>query len=375
MYFTDSSGFGGAEQVLLTLMAGLDPLQWRLVLVHHLEPGVAELSERAAGLGLEVHALPSRVRGGLIERASEARALLRLIRMERPDIFHANLAWPLAGRYALLTAAAASVPAVVATVHSFGVTIPPRKALVQRVVNLAVSRYIAISRFVSNRLASSFSVPTQKLSIVPNGIRFDSFAPRPDRPAMRAWLGRGFDRPIVLTPARLDPVKGHAFLLEAAAELPDVAFVLAGDGPERKALGDQADRLGIGDRVLFLGQRADIGDLLANCDLVVLPSLSEGFGLAAIEAMIAGAPVLATTAGALPEIIRDGVTGMMVPPANPSALASSIRTLLGDRMLARRLAEAGRDQAQREFGAERMVERVTAVYLDVLRQRGHRMAG
>jgi glycosyltransferase involved in cell wall biosynthesis len=114
---------------------------------------------------------------------------------------------------------------------------------------------------------------------------------------------------------------------------------------------------------------------LANCDLVVLPSLSEGFGLAAIEAMIAGAPVLATTAGALPEIIRDGVTGMMVPPANPSALASSIRTLLDDRILARRLAEAGRDQAQREFGAERMVERVTAVYLDVLGQREHRLAG
>jgi glycosyltransferase involved in cell wall biosynthesis len=192
---------------------------------------------------------------------------------------------------------------------------------------------------------------------------------------MRAWLGKGFDRPIVLTPARLDPVKGHAFLLEAAAQLPDVAFVLAGDGPERTALEDQADRLGIGDRVHFLGQRADIGDLLANCDLVVLPSLSEGFGLAAIEAMIAGAPVLATTAGALPEIIRDGVTGMMVPPANPSALASSIRTLLDDRILARRLAEAGRDQAQREFGAERMVERVTAVYLDVLGQRGHRLAG
>ncbi|MCA1648476.1 MAG: glycosyltransferase family 4 protein [Chloroflexi bacterium] len=113
--------------------------------------------EQAARLGLQVYGLPTRAGGGPSGRLAEARALLRLIQTERPAVFHANLAWPLAGRYALLVAAAA-VPAVVATVHSFGVAIAPRNALLHRLVNIAVSRYIAISKFMANRLATSLHV-------------------------------------------------------------------------------------------------------------------------------------------------------------------------------------------------------------------------
>jgi glycosyltransferase involved in cell wall biosynthesis len=371
MYFTDSPEFGGAEQVLLTLMSGLDRQNWRTTLVHHPEVGMAPLVDRATRYGVKIRVLPRRT-GRRFGRARQAAALAGLIRAERPDVFHANLAWPLAGKYALLTAAASSVPAVVATVHSFDVPITRRAALVQHAVGFGVDRYVAVCEFIAQHLRSRLNVPSSKLCTVPNGIPTAMFASGVCRPDLRAELVGSSNRAIVLTPARLDPHKGHAVLLSAAAELPDATFAFAGDGPSRASLQDQAVRLGVADRVRFLGYRDDVQDLLATCDLVVLPSLCEGFSLAIVEAMAAGKPIIATNSGGTPEIVRHGDNGLLVPAGEPSNLAAAIRALLADPARARELAEAARVQARREFSAGRMVERVEAVYTDALARSPHR---
>jgi glycosyltransferase involved in cell wall biosynthesis len=173
-------------------------------------------------------------------------------------------------------------------------------------------------------------------------------------------------RPIVLTVARLDQQKGHTVLFEAIRELPDVLFVLAGDGPERAVLEAKARELGIDDRVVLLGHRSDIRDLLAACDLFVLPSNYEALGLAVLEAMAAGRAVVATAVGGIPEAVLNGVTGVLVRPRDPSALASAIRTLLADPVLAHSMGAAGMSRVQQEFSSATMVQRVTRIYEEAL---------
>jgi glycosyltransferase involved in cell wall biosynthesis len=171
---------------------------------------------------------------------------------------------------------------------------------------------------------------------------------------------------VVLTVARLDEQKGHCYLLEAAAQVPEAQFVLAGDGPLRASLEAQARSLGVEDRVKFLGYRSDIADLLADCDVFVLPSLYEGLPLSILEAMSAGKPVIATHIGGTDEAVIAGETGLLVPPADSAALAAAIRSLLTDRPLAQRLATAGRARVAQEFSAAKMVQQVIAVYDELL---------
>jgi glycosyltransferase involved in cell wall biosynthesis len=166
----------------------------------------------------------------------------------------------------------------------------------------------------------------------------------------------------VLTPARLHQQKGHAYLLTAAALVPDATFVLAGDGPLRAELEQRARELGVAGRCLFLGERADVPDLLAAADLFLLPSLWEGLPLSVLEAMAAGRPVVATAIGGTDEAVTDGVTGLLVPPRDPAAIAAAIARLRDDPGLAERLAAAGRARVEREFSSRATAERVMRIY-------------
>jgi glycosyltransferase involved in cell wall biosynthesis len=179
-------------------------------------------------------------------------------------------------------------------------------------------------------------------------------------------LTGGSDCPIVFTPARLYSRKGHIHLLQAATLVPDALFVLAGDGPERARLEECARQLGVAARVRFLGQRQDIPQLLASCDLFVLPSLYEGLPLSVLEAMAAGKPVIATAIRGTDEAVIHGKTGLLVAPGNPVDLAAAIRKLLSDRALAAQLAQAGKARVAQEFSAEAMVQGASRVYEEAL---------
>lgn len=361
-YFTDSAAFGGAEQVLLTTIATLDRRRWRPVLLHYPEPGLAPLLEAAQRLEVTLRVVP-RLEGK--QAAVRMMPFVRELRAECPAVFHAHLTWPLACRFALLGAALARVPAIVATEHLF-VEIPWRRSrFVQQLVCIGVDRYIAVSHAVARCLRRTLRFPAHKVQVIHNGILLDPFD-RPANAAIRDALIGVTDRPIVLTPARLHEQKGHRYLLEAAALVPEALFVIAGDGPQRAALEAQARHLGLGQRVSFLGHRSDVPDLLLACDVVVLPSLFEGLPLTVLEGMAGGKPVIATAVGGTDEAVVPGQTGLLVPPADPVALAVAIQSVLSDPDLAMRLAMAGKARVQREFAAETMVHRVTQLYDELL---------
>ena len=361
-YFTDSPAFGGSEQAILILLAGLDRERWNPILLHHAEAGLAPLVAGARQLGVRTWAVP-RMRGhqGLLYLPGFVRALHAL----RPAVFHAHLVQPLACTYPRLGAVLARIPAIVATEHLF-VGLPWRRSVrLEQLLARWMDRYIAVSHEVARQLQAALGFPSHKLQVVHNGIPLPPCPPPPD-PVLRVSLQGATERPLVLTVARLHPQKGLSYLLEAATQIPAARFVLAGDGPERAALEAQAVALGLSERVAFLGHRTDIRALLASCDLFVLPSLFEGLPLSVLEAMAAGKPVIATAVGGTAEAIVHGETGLLVPPADAAALTVAIQTVLSNQPLARRLGQAALASAYREFSAETMVQRVTAIYDDIL---------
>jgi glycosyltransferase involved in cell wall biosynthesis len=214
---------------------------------------------------------------------------------------------------------------------------------------------------VKIRYARELHVPERKLAVVHNGISLQPATPAAAA-ALRAELVRGRPDYLVLTPARLHEQKGHAYLLAAAAQVPDATFVLAGDGPLRSDLETRARELGVADRCIFLGHRSDVPALLAAADLFLLPSLFEGLPVSVVEAMVAGRPVIATAIGGTDEAIIHEVTGLLVPTRDPAALASAIGRLKGDPALASRLAAAGRERALREFSPGVAAGTVMGIY-------------
>ena len=357
VHYVDTREFGGAERALQHLVAGLDQERWRPVLFHPDEPGLAPLLQAVRSAGVATRVVPP-MRG--LRSALSIPRFRALVRAERPAVFHAHLNWPLACSAGLLAAASAGVPAIVATAQLVSALPPaPGMPLQRRGVTRVVHRYLAVSNDAARELAALLRLPAHRIRVVHNAVPLPSTA-SPRAPAAGARPSR------VLALTRLTPQKGLGHLLQATARLPDVQVVIAGEGPEREALEAQARALGIHDRVSFPGFRADTAALLAEADVVVLPSLKEGLPLAVLEAMAAGRPVVATAIGGTTEAVVHGETGLLVPPGDPPALAHALGTILADPALAARLGAGGRERVARSFSAERMVKAVVRVYDELL---------
>jgi glycosyltransferase involved in cell wall biosynthesis len=363
-FFSDTLAFGGAEQSMLNLAAGFSRQDWQLVLMYHAETGLEPLVAGARKAGMVLMPVP-RMPDGLVG-ARRVPAFVAKLRQLRPAVFHAHLIWPLACKFGLMGAILARVPAIVATEQVFvQFKLDPSIYLQQRLVAMGVGRYLPVSHDLARRLNQRLHIPIRKMQVIHNGISAEAFRPANASDLAAAPHTTG-GRPVVLTVARLDQQKGLNYLLEAAAQVPEAQFVLAGEGPERAALEAQAARLGLQDRVRFLGYRPDIPELLAGCDLFVLPSLYEGLPLSVLEAMAVGKPVIATAIGGTDEAVVPEQTGLLVPAADPAALARAIRQLLADPPLARRLALAGQARVAAQFSVDQMVQQVTQVYRELL---------
>lgn len=363
-FYTDSRVLGGAENAMFMLLGSLDRSEWRPTLLLDDVPGAELLAERAAALEVPVRLVGPLPLG--LGGARQVPALARLLRRERPDVFHAHMSSPVACKWGLAAAVAARVPAVLGTVQVGGYEPPNHSASWQlRALARGVDRYLAVSRDIARELVERLGWPEEKIEVVYNAVdvgRVEVAAP----PGLREQLGGSETRPLVLTPARLDAQKGHDVLFEAIARVPDAVFVLAGEGPERERLEALAARLGIAERVRFLGRREDVPQLLATCDVFALPSLYEGSSLAVLEAMAAGAPIVSSAIGGTDELIEDGRSGLLVPPGDAEALAAALRRVLGDPELRKGLAAKARERVEDGLTREQMAARVSGVYRELL---------
>lgn len=293
--------------------------------------------------------------------------LTRFIRSQRYDIVHtqehkSNFLGALVQRW---------VPVrVVATLHGYPQA--HRRMQLYRRIDRHVLRHfdhvVAVSEALRRELIAT-GIRPERLSTVYNGIDVDAFRAQAGD---RRTLSQPANGPVVTIVARLSAEKGVSYFLDGAAVLrarfPTATFVVVGDGPLRPDLEAQAARVRLADpaAVSFLGHRHDVARLMAQSDVVVLSSLREGCPMVLIEALALGKPVVATRVGGIPEIIEDGVTGLLVPPRDSRALAAAIERLLVDPALAAALAERGRRRVERTFDVTAMAEQTLAVYQTVL---------
>lgn len=361
-FYTDSRELGGAENAMLMLLGQLDRGRWAPALLLDAGGDAGPLEERAAAIGVPSRRVPAMPLG--LTGARNAAGLAHRLRRERPALFHAHLSWPLAAKWALAAAVAARVPSVATVQLIPAMELERSSALQLRLLARGVGRYIAVSEAIASELASRFGWPAAKIEVVYNAVDLDRFGGEAPNGLLEE-LGGGA-APLVLTAARLDEQKGHDVLLRAAAALPGAHFVLAGDGPLRGALEAEAARLGVAERVRFLGRREDVPQLLAACDVFALPSLYEGSSLAVLEAMAARRAVVSSAIGGTAELITDDEDGLLVPPNDAEALTAALRRLLDDAALRERLAARARQRAEGEFGSAAMGQRMEGIYAELL---------
>jgi glycosyltransferase involved in cell wall biosynthesis len=361
--YIDSRAYGGAERVLLDLVACLDRRSWEPVLLYQPGADTELLASSAVARGATLVAAPPLPEG--VEGVGRLRAWVRQLRRLDPAVFHAQLTWPMAGKFALLGALIARVPAISCSVCSFPVFSSTASARFQRrILVSAIGTSTTLSCYIARELTQVLGWPSSKIRVVYPGVDVREFECR-DQPQRTARSSNGSTK-TVLAVARLDPMKGLATLIDAAKDMPYAQIRIAGEGPDRPRLEDLARVLGVEARVTFLGHRSDVPQLLAAADVFALPSLNEGLGLAALEAMAASRPVVASSVGGIPEVVVQGETGILVPPNDPRALAQALNDVLADARLAERMGAAGRRRVQAEFSADRAAQETAALWSELL---------
>ncbi len=255
-------------------------------------------------------------------------------------------------------------PAVISTVHSSRVRCAEDRAKLRQLTPL-MDRLIVVSRAIERKIAEEGRTGAP-ISLIYNGVDLQRY--NHQQPCCTLHEDYRLDpaAPIVGVVARLEPEKGHRTLIDAwpdvLAAVPSAWLLIIGEGSERDLLEAQAQSLGIADRVVFTGRREDVPAVTAALDVAVLPSYREAQGLSVLEAMALSRPVVASAVGGIPEMIEDGVTGLLVPPHDCAALAAAIVRLLTDHPLADMIARAGHNLVHDRFCIELMIESISSLY-------------
>jgi glycosyltransferase involved in cell wall biosynthesis len=296
--------------------------------------------------------------------------LERIFRTDAPDIIHAQTR--VAQVLAHMIHKKLGIP-YVSTCHGFF-----RPHLARRMFGFWGARVIAISEAVREHLVNDLKVQKEKIVLIHNGIdikRFQAPVAEKQKSAYRSRLGIK-PGPLVGIIARLSEVKGHRFLLvamkEVVKQVPGAQLLIIGDGPEKKDLIELTMKLGLG-RCTFIEEATlDTRLSLSVMDVFVLPSVQEGLGLSAMEAMAAGVPVVGSNVGGVYSLIKDGQTGILVPPKDPLALAAAILRLLNDKALALKMADAAKELIKEKFSLEDMAKKMEVLYKEVIEKNKQR---
>ncbi len=353
-------GKGGAEIKLLELVRCMDKSRFRFIVA---SLGVTEEKDlaapfREAGADVLVFQKRRRIDPLLLWR------VVQLIRKNHVDIvmttlFYADVVGHLAGKIA-------GVKAIVSweTSSSPLFTIGRRRIPYMWTVRFC-DRVIAVSSAVARYLKEQRGVPAEKIEVIPYGVDLSRFTHRSPREVRESL---GFDRThfVVGMVARLDPDKGHETLIQSALTLvtryPRMRFALAGDGTLRKNLEAMVQEKGLSPFFSFLGYRPDIEKVLHAFDVVTLPSLHEGLPNVLLEAMAAGVAVVATAVGGIVDLVVDGETGLLIPPAEPAALENALSCMASHPEKTRRMGAAGRQRVEEYFSLSRQVQAFEEVF-------------
>ncbi len=363
---------GGTENQFMTLGRSLDPGRFELEFACLRRWGAFadEIAARRIPL-LECNVTSFRSVSAIAQQARLARHLAK----RRIDIVHAYSFY--GNVFAVPPARLAGVPVVIASIRDRAPYLSPMQKRVQRWACQFADCILVNALAVKDWLIGE-GYDASKIVVIPNGVDLSRFEDAQMSASPFQAMGIGPGTPVVLVVSRLNPLKGLESFLEAAAlvapAFPSARFVIVGDAnPNERAywsvLTSLTEKLGMAERVTFAGLRQDVPQLLAAATVSVMPSLNEALSNVLLESMAAGAPLVATRVGGTPEAIEDGVSGLLVPPGDPRAMASAICRLLEDPVRAGKLGQAARRLINERYSMERMVTRTEQLYYALLDRR------
>lgn len=364
---TESTPFGGAQRNTLLTLDGLMRDGYRPELI--CGPG-GPLIDKAAACGVRVHVLESLIRAvDLVQDYRTLMALYKLFRARRYHIVHTHSTK--AGLLGRLAAWWAGVPIIIHTVHGYPFemdnTLRARAyTTVERWIGHITDALVCVGEAVRQEVAQWRWVPPEKLVTIYSGIDFSSYIPQYTAAETKRRLGLEGSWPIVGSIGHLVEAKAQHYLIEAIALLrkqyPRIRLLLVGGGRLCAALKEQVRCLQLQSHVVLLGERGDIADLLNVFDLYAMSSRYEGVGRALTEAMYWGLPVVATSVNGVKELVIHEETGLLVPPRDPSAIASAIDRLASNPALAQRLGANARLKASALMDSRQMVKALEQLY-------------
>jgi glycosyltransferase involved in cell wall biosynthesis len=374
--FTTLFAIGGTERHVMNFVSHLDTSRFELQLACLKRAGEFLQHIEAQRIPVAEYRI-DRLYGGhtLMQQARFARDL----RANRTQIVHTYGFYP--NLFGLAAARLARAPVIVASIRDTCTSLSPWQKRAQR-LSCGLADVILVNAEAIKRALVDDGYGPRRIRVIRNGVALSAFSPRPAGTRLRAELGIPSAAPIVAMLSRLNGLKGVGDFLHAAAivaaRVPDARFLLIGGGADVpdgasvktggycETLRESAAQLGLADRLVLTGFRLDVPELLAECAVSVLPSLSEGLSNTLLESMAAGVPVVATNVGGNPEVVQEGRTGFLVSVQNPEALADRICRVLEDRAMAARLGEAGRRRVAEHFSMERMLRDTEDLYQDLL---------
>ncbi len=349
---------GGTERQMIELQRRLNPERWQIhvACLHARGAWFHRMSESAASVTefpLKSFSRPDTMR--------QAWAFMRWCRDRGIVIVHTADLY--ANIFALPAAAFAHVPVRIANRREINPDKSLGQIVMQRGAYECAHKIVANSRAAADRLRRE-GVPARKVATISNGVDRQIFVPHSARPKLRR----------VVVVANLRPEKRHDVLIDAAPEVlrhfPDARFEIVGGGPELRSLQARTVDQGVAHAFAFVGHDEDVATRLRTADIFVLPSESEAFPNAVLEAMSAGLPIVASGVGGMLELIDDHRTGLLVPPGDPNALARGICRLMADQPLGTRLGEAASHEVRGRYSFDRMTAAFEALYLSELARRG-----
>lgn len=385
LQFLTDFRIGGTERQAVNLGKALahDRFNLHLACFRHSGQFLHEIEDKA--IPLTEYTINSLYNGRTIRKQLR---FARYLRQYQIQIVHAYGFYP--NIFAIPTARLAGVPAVVASIRDMGELWTPMQRRVQKFMCGFAHRIVVNADAIKRRLVQE-GYRGEQVTVIRNGLELSRFADTRKGSGLRQELGLPPHAPLIGVLARMHQVKRIEDFLEAArivaGRFQQTRFLIVGEGctvlngrvaPENTYLQDMkrlASRLGLDHRVVFTGLRLDTPALLSELAVSVLPSLSEGLSNVLLESMAVGVPIVATKVGGNSEAVEEGVTGLLVPPRDPAALAQAICRLLEDPELAARFGQAGKQRVAQHFSLERMVQETERLYLELLGHAWHAGTG
>lgn len=358
LFYTDTPNYGGAERQMELLAKHLKPLGFEVSLAYGMYSKLAEKKAEMEAAYAKTYLIPTLHK----HDPRHYSYLKQLLREEKFDLLHIHLWNPGACRYAFWAGHHAKVP-IVTTEHD-PFELKGFKKWVKGLCLRKTDRIIAISSDNFRHLSELVDHADNRVFQIHNGIELGRFLDNQDR----ASLPTEPSSIVIICNAELHPRKGHKYLIQAflrlQKEIPVLHLMLVTPGPLEQEL---KEKYGANPHIHFLGWRNDIPQVLKASDLFVLPSLREAFGLALVEAMASGVPVIATNTSGPKDIIENGKSGLLVPPGDSESLLKAIKTLLDNPGQRKDLAKNALERVKTLFTAERMAERTAEIYRGLLK--------